>query len=129
MRGAGAIDQLLGWRWRLRVRPACSIHFCGSGRCASSRLVTLMYRVRSVVPSGGRDARPSMSECVAEGTGGFRPAFPLIAFRIACPPHWISTSVTFLSPNIQRLNWLPVATIAGSEPRTSIWLRPYVVID
>ena len=33
--------------------PGCLIHFCNSGRCASSRLVTLMYRVRSVVPSGG----------------------------------------------------------------------------
>ena len=39
------------------VRPACSIHFCSSGRCASSRLVTLMYRVRSVVPSGGGDSK------------------------------------------------------------------------
>ena len=39
------------------VRPACSIHICSSGRCASSRVVTLMYRVRSVFPSGGGDSK------------------------------------------------------------------------
>src|SRR5438876_3685913 len=39
------------------VRLASSIHSSSSGRCASSRVVTLMYRVRSVVPSGGGEAK------------------------------------------------------------------------
>jgi hypothetical protein len=48
---------LSGRYFQPAVRPACSIHFCNSGVCASSRLVTLMYRVRSVVPSGGGDSK------------------------------------------------------------------------
>jgi len=39
------------------VRLASSIHLCSSGRCASSIVVTLMYRVRSVVPSGGGESK------------------------------------------------------------------------
>jgi hypothetical protein len=39
------------------VRPASSIHFFSSGCCASSRVFTLMYRVRSAVPSGGGDSK------------------------------------------------------------------------
>jgi len=35
------------------TRPTCSIHLCISGPCTSSRVFTLTYRVRSVVPSGG----------------------------------------------------------------------------
>jgi uncharacterized protein YdhG (YjbR/CyaY superfamily) len=39
------------------VRLASSIHRCSSGRRASSSVVTLMYRVRSVVPSGGGESK------------------------------------------------------------------------
>src|ERR687891_970405 len=35
------------------TRPACSIHLCISGPFASSRVFTLTYRLRSVVPRGG----------------------------------------------------------------------------
>jgi type IV secretory pathway VirB2 component (pilin) len=39
-----------------------------------------------------------MSEWFAEGSGGFRPAFPLIAFGIGFSPYWIRGLVHFLSP-------------------------------
>ena len=39
------------------VRLASSIHSCSSGRCTSSTVVTLTYRVRSVVPSGGGESK------------------------------------------------------------------------
>src|SRR5262249_49475925 len=35
------------------TRPACSIHSSISGPCASSSVLTLTYRLLSVVPSGG----------------------------------------------------------------------------
>jgi hypothetical protein len=38
------------------TRPACSIHLRISGPCSSSRDFTLTYRVRSVLPSGGRES-------------------------------------------------------------------------
>ena len=39
------------------VRPASSIHCSSSGRCVSSTEVTLTYRVRSAVPSGGGESK------------------------------------------------------------------------
>jgi hypothetical protein len=56
-----------------------------------------------------------MSEWFAEGSGGFRPVLPLIAFGIGRPPHWISGVNPFLSSNVQRLKEVPVATIAGTR--------------
>jgi hypothetical protein len=51
-----------------------------------------------------------MSEWFAEGSGGFRPVLPLIAFGIGRPPHWISGVTTFLPSNVLRLKdcrWPP----------------------
>jgi hypothetical protein len=44
------------------VRPACSIHFCSSGRCAPSRLVTFTYRVRSCRSKRGRGLEVGAAE-------------------------------------------------------------------
>jgi hypothetical protein len=39
-----------------------------------------------------------MSEWFTEGSGGFRPAFPLIAFGMASPPYWIRSLILFSIP-------------------------------
>jgi hypothetical protein len=51
-----------------------------------------------------RRHQSSMSEWLAEGSGDFRPAFPLIAFGIASPPGEMRSLFSFLPLNVQGLN-------------------------
>ena len=59
-----------------------------------------------------------MSEWLAEGSGGFRPAFPLIAFGIVHPPRWIGSLASFSI--LKRAVAQPPAASAG-VPRTPLF--------
>lgn len=50
---SGSPDQAKRRHFQPGTRPACLIHSCISGACASSRVFSFTYRDRSVLPRGG----------------------------------------------------------------------------
>ena len=62
-----------------------------------------------------RRHQSSISEWSRDGSGGFRPAFPLIAFGMVSPPHWTRSLILFFYPQTLRGSTSPpAATKSGT---------------